>query len=383
LFENSGNDIAIVTPSKKVKNMNCHNDLQPEQANHLKTQVAEKYNGITEVEPIINLDRTQISLVNTKLVTPNYNPYYKPSSYNKNDLSNLKLPAAYSPCNNTGKYDFSKLGLNIKPFKFEDNKVKGEKAARISGQVAFLKCAIIENENDQHVIWWIMETHQRSYLSKFHWQRAIEEQELWTKSIVIDHPQKKLFWHHEGQKMFGFNDKYPIQLFPYTNIKPPGQSKEQIISTAECIAQCINNRTNNETKLIVEPDKLFYYKNNVVWAEIIDVYNCNWKLKQETGDDYSNPNFWDDHKDIIRKYYLPGTLSLELVNRFNAPFEELHPSFRTSEVLMQIHRRRHTNYRENYHNNNNLIRSDISNVDITNDNEYINEFLDNNDNINT
>jgi hypothetical protein len=326
IFTSAETECAVVTPPKKAKNdVTINSETVELNVRNSEGKIVSTSTNLSQA--VVDIRTAPVYAANVSSMLPVAQWKHAP------------VPAA--TLNN--QFDYSTLGLNLKALS-PDQKGKQNKTNVSRAEIqAHLHCAVIKDDTEQHVIWWILETSTLSYLARYHWVQAIESNEEWTKTISIDNPYSKLNWCHQGKKMYGFTGQYQIRLFPYTNAYPGFQTKEQIFNTGQCIALHINNRASNKIKLVVDRATLFYYPDDVVWSTILEQSSCLWKLKTESGDDFNNPNFWDGNVSLIRKYYFPGTLSVELVNRLNAPFEELHECYRTPEFESQVRLRRNAN----------------------------------------
>ena len=244
---------------------------------------------------------------------------------------------------NQHTYNYADLGLNIK-INASDENTQIDNLLTKQNEIpeSELRCAIIQNETEQHVIWWVLETNSNSWLSSYAWYLAISKNEQWTKTIIIDNVLANNFWAINGVQQNGFNGNYPIRLFSYTNKKPGEQNKHQLYKTAQCIAYHLNKRTIKLTKLVVRNNRLFYHDVDVVWSTLITEHACISKLKKEVNDDFEITNFWKNNKSVIRKYYIPHSLPIRLAIMTNAPIEELRKDHHTPKNIAKINLKRNT-----------------------------------------
>jgi hypothetical protein len=152
-----------------------------------------------------------------------------------------------------------------------------------------------------------------------------------------------LFWHKNNKVVTGKNEQWGMRLFNYTS-KHPFQNKPNMIATGHAISEYVNNGLKN-ARLIMDENRFFYFRESCVWSSLTSLNDCVRRLVLETNEklnnkNHQNPYFWKHNELIIRKYFYPNKLNIELATIFNAPLEEIDESInRTDELLKSVEQR--------------------------------------------
>jgi len=108
-------------------------------------------------------------------------------------------------------------------------------------------------------------------------------------------------------------------------------NKDPIIEMGRSICDHINNtRSYYESNVFVDPDNYFWAEGSVL-QEIIG--------REEAFDELcfnfppGAPDYYDRNKEIIRRYFKPGSLTLQQATHLHAPIEEVASEFWPSELV--------------------------------------------------
>lgn len=212
--------------------------------------------------------------------------------------------------------------------------------------VAIIRCAYIQTEDTQTVIFWFHEQEVGSYKCQVHLNYLINKKAHWcTKRIPFgsNDAGNPVYFSHNEKVVSGKNGRLGMRLYHYVG-KHPFQTLENMKITAREIQRRVNEGC-KYSQLVIDDRKFFYFNKPCYWSSLVSTKECLLKLKRETSDCFNdeinfNPYFWQKHEKIIRKYFYPGQLGVDLAHMFNAPLVELHPNIeRTSELLWQVENR--------------------------------------------
>jgi hypothetical protein len=213
-----------------------------------------------------------------------------------------------------------------------------------------LRCAYIEGVDDCTAVFWFEQLGQKSYWTQNRLRELITKgQTEWLiNQIPFDSPDDDptilyLYLKNEYQRGFGASD-YGLRLFHYTTALP-GQSADELLATANCIAANINAINNCYQVLVDENHFLMYDMVPCVWINLLKEEICLLKLKRETQSEFNdsgsnNVYFWEDHKNIIGKYFWSDQLTPDLSLKFNSPLRTIIPHFITKDLVDSVNFRR-------------------------------------------
>jgi hypothetical protein len=108
-----------------------------------------------------------------------------------------------------------------------------------------------------------------------------------------------------------------------------------------------------KANLIFDENRLFLYNRPCVWSNLIGKQGAIDKLVRDTNevlnDKYSsNPRFWDNHIELIKKFFFINKLQVDVAELFNAPLENIDPCIeRTADLVRSVSLRRNSIPAEN------------------------------------
>jgi hypothetical protein len=312
-----------------------------------KADVQEDHSGINKVQ------KNDTGIANNIIV----NPYLKQNSPQMNNSTTIYSPpkvinvasnsegdlTAVTPTSVLSPRDsVMEINLGIHPIRSNEVTMMEKKP------VAIIRCAYIQTEDTQTVVFWFHEQEVDSYKCQVHLNYLINKKVNWVMNLIpfgspVNDSGNPLYFCYNNERVMGRNGRLGMRLFHYV-VKHPFQTLENMKATACAIKRRINDACKS-SQLVIDDRKFFYFNKSCVWSSLTSLKECLFKLKRETSDCYNdeanyNPYFWQKHEKIIRKYFFSGKLNVDLSQKFNAPLVELDPSIeRTSELLWQVEHR--------------------------------------------
>lgn len=213
---------------------------------------------------------------------------------------------------------------------------------------ALLRCAYIQNSNSQSVVFWCEELTKWSFKCQNKIQSDIRDGKSWVTSTIpfispgSDQPYS-LYLHRNNVQVKGMHGSFGIRLFHYT-LGNHFQTELHIKNTARNIVRYANEDC--KAKLIFDENRLFLYNKPCVWSNLIGIKGAIDKLKRDTNDVVnerysSNPRFWDDHMEFIKKFFFINKLQVDVAAILNAPLENIDNAIeRTPELVASVLLRR-------------------------------------------
>ena len=215
---------------------------------------------------------------------------------------------------------------------------------------ARIRCAYINGDETQSVVFFFEELTLNSYFAQSYFLTQLQKNKWLQKFLPWEIPGInsdvfKLFVNNKFVQ--GKEQGHGYTLFIYTH-GVPAQNRDQIKATAYKFCAIVQKIVKNKQNVIVDDDKFFLHNGACVWSNIINQTACVQRLSIEANDmimndslKVRNPKFWDKHEKIIRKYYNPRMLTVELAIKYNAPLDEIDPSIiLTPELIEQTRQRR-------------------------------------------
>lgn len=263
----------------------------------------------------------------------------------------------------------SSLGINILPIYTNLRKYYDKPTARI-------RCAYINGKETQSVVFFYEELTPNAYHAQTYFLNQLKNNS-WVQTFYpwelpgINSDLFKLFMNNKFVE--GRHLGHGYTLFIYTH-QVPVQNREKILATAHKLCPIVQKIVKNKQIIIVEDDKFFLHNDACVWSSIINKNACVSRLTIEANDmilnslnKVCNPKFWDKHEAIIRKYYQPKMLSVELAIQFNAPLEEIKETNELTPELVELIKERR-NQRNNFQD---IVQEELpSNIDPTSQVNY-------------
>jgi hypothetical protein len=208
---------------------------------------------------------------------------------------------------------------------------------------ALLRCAYIQNENSQTVVFWCEELTKWSFKCQNKIMADIRDGKSWvTREIPfgsqVAEPLYFLYLHRNNIYMKGIHGNFGIRLFHYT-LRTRFQDEVNMKNTARRIAKNVNEDC--KANLIFDENRLFLYKKACVWSNLIGKKGAIDKLIRDTNevlnDRYSsNPRFWDNNTELIKKFFFINKLQLDVAELLNAPLENIDPCIERTQDLVRL-----------------------------------------------
>ena len=263
----------------------------------------------------------------------------------------------------------SSLGINVLPICTNLTKYYDKPTARI-------RCAYINGKETQSVVFFFEELTLNAHFAQSYFLTQLQNNK-WVQTFFpwelpgINSALYKLFLNNKFVE--GRSQGHGYTLFIYTH-QVPVQNREKILATAHRLCPIIQKIVKNRQVIIVEDDTFFLHNNACVWSCIINKNACVPRLTIEANDlnlnsrnKVCNPKFWDKHEAIIRKYYHPKMLSVELAIQFNAPLEEIKETNELTPELIELIKERR-NQRNNFQD---IVQDELpTNIDPTSQVNY-------------
>jgi hypothetical protein len=292
--------------------------------NITKTNKQDDTVSMPSVPEVVNVTR------NSNIVSP-FSIYKQKSPAVQHDLgiNIISYPTAAS------------LGINLLPSNLSN--YYGKPTARI-------RCAYVNGNGTQSVIFFFEEMTLNAYFAQTYFLTNLKENQSLQNLLPWEIPGAnseviKLFINNKFVQ--GKEQGHGYTLFIYTH-GAPFQNRELLRATAYKLCAIAQKIVKNKQNVIVDEETLFLHSSSCVWSSIINQVLCVSRLSTEANDilmndpiNVRNPRFWDRHKTIIRKYFNPNKLTVELAIKFNAPLDEIDPTIRlTAAFIEQVQQRR-------------------------------------------
>jgi hypothetical protein len=213
---------------------------------------------------------------------------------------------------------------------------------------ALLRCAFIQNSNSQTVVYWCEELTKWSFKCQNKIMSDIREGKNWvTREIPfasqVTEPPYSLYLHRNNVAIKGMHGSFGIRLFHYT-LRTNFQTELNMKNTARRIVKYTNEDC--KANLIFDENRLFLYKKPCVWSNLIGKKGALDKLVRDTNEVLnerfsSNPKLWDNHMELIKKFFFVNKLQLDVAELLNAPLENIDNCIeRTAELIASVSKRR-------------------------------------------
>jgi hypothetical protein len=213
---------------------------------------------------------------------------------------------------------------------------------------ALLRCAYIQNDNSQTVVFWCEELTRWAFRCQNKIVLDMREGKRWVSQEIpfasqANDPHIVLNLHRNNIFVKGVHGTYGLRLFHYT-LRSRFQTQTNMKNTARRIAAYVNEDC--KATLIYDESRLFLYTKPCVWSNLIGKKLTIDKLIRDTnevlnGKMSSNPKFWDKHNELIKKFFFYNKLQPDIAELLNAPLSNIDPSIpRTPELLRSVESRR-------------------------------------------
>ena len=253
---------------------------------------------------------------------------------------NMGINVMSSPSNVMSSPSAASLGINLLP--------KRPNYYHVS--TARIRCAYINGDESQSVVFFFEELTHNSYYGQTLFLSNLKKI-LWLQQFLpweipgINSDVYKLFVNNKFVQ--GKVAGHGYTLFIYTH-GVPVQDREIIKANAYRFCAVVQKIVKVKQNIIVDDDNFFLHNGPCVWSSIINETACVQRLTIEANDmalndslKVRNPKFWDKHEKLIRKYYNPNMLTVDLALKFNAPLDEIDERIILTQALIEeIGRRR-------------------------------------------
>jgi hypothetical protein len=213
---------------------------------------------------------------------------------------------------------------------------------------ALLRCAFIQNSNSQTVVFWCEELTKWSFKCQNKIMTDIREGKNWvTREIPFatqgSEPPFSLYLHRNNVAVKGLHGTFGIRLFHYT-LRTNFQTELNMKNTARRIVRYANEDC--KANLVFDENRLFLYKKPCVWSNLIGKKGALDKFVRDTNEvlngRYSlNPKLWDNHTELIKKFFFVNKLQPDVAELLNAPLENIDDCIeRTAELVASVSQRR-------------------------------------------
>lgn len=213
---------------------------------------------------------------------------------------------------------------------------------------ALLRCAYIQNDNSQTVVFWCEELTRWAFRCQNKIVIDMREGKHWVSQEIpfasqINDPHIVLHLHRNNIFAKGMHGTYGLRLFHYT-LRTRFQTLTNMKNTARRIAAYVN--ADCKATLTYDENRLFLYTKPCVWSNLIGKKLTIDKLIRDTnevlnGTTSSNPRFWDNNCELIKKFFFFNKLQPDIAELLNAPLDNIDPSVpRTPELLRSVENRR-------------------------------------------